>query len=124
MNGTMDIDNDAPRPPTNSLHSRVYTLLIVLAGWFALAVWSFAGGVVVDYLLFIVSGFVFIAVTLPLILSRVRRTKDTTLQDDEQLSLRDWAHGISTRGRAGSAGCSSGADSFADCGCRSRHDGD
>lgn len=91
MNGTSDIDNDAPRPATNGLHPRVYTLLIVLAAWFALAVWSFAGGGVVDCLLFIVSGFVFIAVTLPLILSRVRRTKDTTLQDDEQLSFRDWA---------------------------------
>jgi len=59
MNGTSDIDNDTPRPVTSGLHPRVYTLLIVLAAWFALAVWSFAGDGVVDYLLFIVSGFVY-----------------------------------------------------------------
>ena len=35
-----------------------------LAAWFALAVWSFAGDGVVDYLLFIVSGFVYIAVQI------------------------------------------------------------
>ena len=59
MNGTSDIDNDTPRPVTSGLHPRAYTLLIVLATWFALAVWSFAGDGVVDYLLFIVSGFVY-----------------------------------------------------------------
>ena len=48
------------RPATSRLHPRVYALLIGLAGWFALSVWSFAGAGVTDYLLFIVSGFIFI----------------------------------------------------------------
>lgn len=50
---------------TDSLHREVYGVLIALAAWFALAVWSFAGRGVTDYLLFIVSGFVFVAVALP-----------------------------------------------------------
>jgi hypothetical protein len=76
MNGTSDIDNETPRPVTSGLHPLVYTLLIVLAAWFALAVWSFAGGGVVDYLLFIVSGFVYIAlqILLPIAAAAVGMT--------------------------------------------------
>src|ERR1700752_3166239 len=59
------------RPATSGLHPRVYALLIGLAGWFALSVWSFAGAGVTDYLLFVVSGFIFIVVALLTILSQV-----------------------------------------------------
>jgi hypothetical protein len=72
-------------PVTGRLHPRVYALLIAVALWFVLSVWSFAGGGETDYLLFIVSGFIFIAVVLPLILSRVGHTTD------HQPLLRDWA---------------------------------
>lgn len=81
---------------TSRLHPRVYALLIALALWFVLAVWSFAGGGVTDYLLFIVSGFIFVVVALSLILSRVGHGNDTVETKAApdtvpQRSLRDWA---------------------------------
>jgi hypothetical protein len=55
------------------LHPRVYAILIGLALWFVLSAWIFAGSGVIDYLLFIISGFITIAVVLPGILSAVGR---------------------------------------------------
>jgi hypothetical protein len=87
---------DAQRRVTNWLHPRVYMLVIALTAWFALAIWSFAGSGVVDYLLFIVSGFMFVAVALPLILSRVGHADPAAPHGDEpprdaEPSLREWA---------------------------------
>ncbi len=79
------------RPVTNWLHPRVYTLLIALSAWFAIAVWSFAGSGIVDYLLVIVSGFIFVAVALTLILSRVGHANEAAQRNDKEPSLRDWA---------------------------------
>ena len=84
---------DAQRPVTSVLHSRVYLLLVGFALWFALAVWGFAGGGLSNYLLVIVSSFIFVVVALQLILSRVGRTKSAARNDDNQPSLRDWAAG-------------------------------
>jgi hypothetical protein len=84
-----DLDHDA-RPVTSALHARVWMLLVGFAAWFALAVWSFAGGGLSDYLLVIVSGFIFVVVSLQLILSRVGR-KHEAAEHDAQPSLRDWA---------------------------------
>lgn len=87
-----NISKDVARPVTSWLHPRVYALLVGLALWLVLSVWSFAGGGVTDYLLFIVSGFVLIAVALPFILWRVGRTDDgATEGDDRPASFRDWA---------------------------------
>jgi hypothetical protein len=86
----LDLDHDARRPVTSALHARVWMLLVGFAAWFALAVWNFAGGGLSDYLLFIVSGFIFVVVALQLILSSVRR-KDEATKHDAQPSLRDWA---------------------------------
>jgi hypothetical protein len=66
-------------------------LLVGFALWFALAVWGFAGGGLSNYLLVIVSGFIFIVVALQLILSRVGRTERAAQNEDNQPSLRDWA---------------------------------
>ena len=98
VNNHTHLDNDEDAAATTGLHPGVYELLIALALWFAAAVWSFAGGGVTDYLLFIVSGFVFIAVALPLILSRVARTDDVAdgnaaRHDHHFPSLRNWATG-------------------------------
>ena len=98
MNATNhdDIGRDAVRPVTNRLHPLVYMLLVALAVWLVLSVWSFfTGGGVTDYLLFIVSGFIFIAVALPFVLSRVGRTDDaanarTAGSGDQPPSFRDW----------------------------------
>jgi len=83
-------NRDAHQPADSVLHPRIYTILIVLAAWFAAAVWGFAGGGVTDYLLVIVSSFIFVVVALQLILSRVRRTDDAPEQE-EPPSLRSWA---------------------------------
>jgi hypothetical protein len=85
-----DSSEDSQRPMTNRLHSRVYGILISLTAWFGIAVWSFAGAGVVDYLLFIVSGIVFVAVALLLILSRVGH-RDEAAPRAGAPSLRDWA---------------------------------
>ena len=99
----MEIETDedkksttAMRPTTSWLHPRVYGAVIDLVTWFVVWVWSFAGIGVTDYLLFIVSGFIFIAVSLPLILSRVARAQNATKDDaangnDKPASFRDWA---------------------------------
>lgn len=76
------------RPSTSWMHPRIRTILIAVTAWFALAVWSFAGHGVINYLLFIVTGFIFIAVALPLILSRVGTA---AVRDKNAPSLRDWA---------------------------------
>lgn len=81
----------APAKRTSWLHPRVNVLLIAVTAWFALAVWSFAGPGIVDYLLFIVSGFIFVAVGLPLILSCVGRTAGAATGEQNTPSLRDWA---------------------------------
>jgi hypothetical protein len=83
-------NRDAEWPAHSTLHPRVYTILVALAAWFALAVWSFAGRGLVDYLLVIVCGFIFVVVALQLILSRVGRADDVAEQGDPP-SLRNWA---------------------------------
>jgi hypothetical protein len=92
-----DKKSTSATPRTTSwLHPRVYAAVIGLVAWFVLGVWSFAGVGVTDYLLFIVSGFIFIAVSLPLILSRVGRADNATNgdaanSDENPASFRDWA---------------------------------
>ncbi len=81
------VENKAQvRQTTNRLHPRVYTLIVGLVAWLVLSVWIFAGAGPTDYLLFIVSGFIFIAtVGLPFILSR------QLPQDDlDQPPFRTW----------------------------------
>ena len=66
-------------------------MLIAFSAWFALAVWIFAGRGVTDYLLFVVSAFIFVVVTLQLILSRVGRTAKAGKGNDNWASFRVWA---------------------------------
>jgi hypothetical protein len=88
------------RPVTGSLHPRVYTVLIGLALWMALWVWSFVGGGETDYILFIVTGFIVVVVALQLVLMRVRRADKPVDADngaddssDGALSFQQWARG-------------------------------
>jgi hypothetical protein len=85
-----NLKTELKRRATSVLHPRVWMLLVLFAGWFALAVWNFAGGGLSDYLLVIVSGFIFVVVTLQLILSRVGRRREAA-EHDAKPSLRDWA---------------------------------
>ena len=108
MNDTNSSSNDAPRtrgggegealPTGSSLHPRVYTILIGLAAWFALAVWIFAGGGVSEYLLFIVSGFIFVCIGLMLVLASVSAveklpTGEPPEGEPKRQSFPDWARG-------------------------------
>jgi hypothetical protein len=90
-------DSHAPqeRPPvTSRAHPGIYAIVIALTVWFIAAAWSFAGGGLADYLLVIVSGFLGVAIGLPLILFRVARARPSlqgsSSQGDEQPPLRDW----------------------------------
>ena len=95
-----DKRNSASRTVTSSLHPRVYTILIGLALWMALWVWSFVGGEA-DYILFIVTGFIVVVVALQLVLMRVWRA-DKTIDEsnsakDGAISFQQWGHRISDR---------------------------
>ena len=82
-----DLNQTSAQRGSDTLHSRVYALLIGFADGFALAVWSFAGSGVTDYLLVIVSGFIFIVVALQLILSCVGRTNEAAAKVDNPPSV-------------------------------------
>jgi hypothetical protein len=86
-----NLERQQDRPVTGVLHARVWALLAGFSAWFALAVWGFAGGGLSNYLLVIVSGFIFIVVALQLILSTVTRTHDASEREVNRASLRDWA---------------------------------
>lgn len=80
---------------TGRLHARVYTILIGLALWTALWVWSFVGGGETDYLLFIVTGLIGVVIALQFVLMRVRRA-DNAIDADNRggaLSFYDWTRG-------------------------------
>ncbi|HXF87027.1 MAG TPA: hypothetical protein VNK48_01575 [Xanthobacteraceae bacterium] len=84
---------------SNRLHPRVYTAMAVLAGWIAVAVWAFGTDGYTDYLLAIVSGFIFIVVALAHVLSRVgtrdpgARVSDRTESSQQDETFHDWALG-------------------------------
>lgn len=82
-------ERDHARPVTSRLHPRVYAMVLDLTLWLVASVWLFAGGGLTDYLLFIVSGFIFVVVALQLILSRVGR--DPAGDGERPMAFRDWA---------------------------------
>jgi len=94
-----NIGDGVKRPTARGLHPGVYAVLIGLALWFVLWVWSFIGSGETDYLLFIVSGFMIVVVALQLILSCVGRRAETANADaaepgnNKPPAFRDWARG-------------------------------
>ena len=95
MHSPDDVSHDQSqpqRPVTSRLHPRVYRIAAGFAAWLVLSVWLFAsGGSEVNYLLFIVSGFIFMAVALPFILSLVTRDRTSTPELDSKQAYKDWA---------------------------------
>jgi hypothetical protein len=79
---------------TSRAHPVIYVIVIGLTIWFIGAAWSFSGAGVTDYLLFIVSAFLCVAIGLPLILFRVARARPSlqgrSAQGYEQPPLREW----------------------------------
>jgi hypothetical protein len=87
-----DRRDDTARPSPLTLHRWVYVATVGCVVWFALAVWGFAGGGITDYLLVIVSGFMFVVLALILILSRVGATNSGAAESGGGLkSFHDWA---------------------------------
>ena len=84
---------DRNRPPTGTLHPRVYLMLIGLAGWFVLSAWGFGQNSQTIYLLVVVSGLVFVAVAIPCVLWWMAYRKAANIADDDTStrSFRDWA---------------------------------
>ena len=86
------IDESTPgnQPPakqtTGQLHPRVYALIAGLAAWLVVSVWIFSSAGATDYLLAIVSGFIFIVVALQFILSRQGPATDA----EERPTFRSW----------------------------------
>jgi hypothetical protein len=83
MEDAMVENHDIRRPTTQRLPRWVYRLLVLAVAWFAFAVWIFAGPAVTDYLLFIVSGFIFVAMALVLILSKVKHDPAESRRQDD-----------------------------------------
>src|SRR5437867_4403984 len=80
-----------PDSPTRPI---VYMTIIGLVLWLILWVLSVAGDRYSDYLLVVVSGFIFIAVAIPSVLSRVmRKSRGPDAPRDEGERFRDWAAG-------------------------------
>src|SRR5258705_13369665 len=80
------------RPVSHDLHPMIYRALMGLTLLFVIAAWGFAGDGYAGYLLAIVSGFFFVAVAIPYIMSRVWRNYRSSEQDraEERISLREW----------------------------------
>lgn len=82
-------DRKTGRKLTSHLHHTVYLVAAALAIWLVLSVWLFASNSgVTDYLLFIISGFILVVVSLVVILSRVGG-KASKSQSAEP-PLREW----------------------------------
>lgn len=84
-------NHDSKRPVTQWLPRWVYRLLVFAVAWFAFAVWIFAGPALTDYLLVVVSGIIFGAAALVLILSRVRRASTESGGPEESPLFEDRA---------------------------------
>src|SRR6266478_5632893 len=78
-------------------HPGVYKIVAGLAAWFVLAAWIFAGRGNTDFLLTVVSGFVLVAVGIPILLGlteRANRSRDERRDDGRQnkgAQFGDWA---------------------------------
>jgi hypothetical protein len=84
----MNDDHQQSSRVADRLHPAVWAALVALVIWFAIAIWSFAAGGYVDWVLAVVTIFLGIAVALPLILSRVGRSGEPRRE-----ALRDWVRG-------------------------------
>ena len=88
----MSIDRKAQGTSTARLHPFVWAGLIGLVIWFVLAIWGFGTEGYADWLLTVVSGFIFIAIAIPLILARVaRRNSVLGTRPAKPEAFGDWA---------------------------------
>jgi hypothetical protein len=86
-------DDRRDRLVCDRLHPLVYMAIVGLALWFILSVWGFATDGYTDYLLAVVSGFIFIAVALPYALWRVWRRAQSDAVRRDRTPFHEWASG-------------------------------
>src|SRR4051812_29349658 len=97
MEDTMSSHEQEKREPTTQrvvrdLHPAVYMTLVGLTLWLGLAIWGYGQ---TDYLLAIVSGFLFIAVAIPstLALMVYRQKNSAERKSSGEASLQEWMTG-------------------------------
>jgi hypothetical protein len=100
MEGTMSNHDQEKRQPAsqrvvNSLHPAVYMALVGLTVWLVLAIWGFGYDGQTDYLLAIVSGFLFIAVAIPSVLALMvhRQKSSDERKNSGEATFREWMTG-------------------------------
>jgi hypothetical protein len=72
------------RPNSGAFHPLVYKLLAVLAAWFVLSAWAFAGGQDTGLALVMVTFVFVISVGVPSLLALTRRSRRNARSDDDQ----------------------------------------
>jgi hypothetical protein len=100
MEGTMsntvqENRQQASERVVRDLHPAIYMALVGLTLWLGLAIWGFGYDGQTDYLLAIVSGFLFIAVAIPSTLAlMVHRQKNSDERKSSgEASFREWMAG-------------------------------
>ncbi len=89
-------DHDQSQSRSRDLHPVVYVALVGITLWLVLAIWGFGYDGETDYLLTVVTGFLFIAVAIPSMLALMvyrQRARDGRKQDRAAKSFREWAAG-------------------------------
>lgn len=83
--------NHQDQPALRHLHPTVYWTIIGLTVWYVIAIWiGFAGSFYTDYLLAVVTGFIFISIAVPVVAWTVwRRNRGHATKHRETFS--DWA---------------------------------
>jgi hypothetical protein len=79
----------------SALHPAVYMALVGLVVWLVLAIWGFGYNSQTDYLLAIVSGFLFIAVAIPSVLALMafRQKRSDERKSSDEATFREWMAG-------------------------------
>jgi uncharacterized ion transporter superfamily protein YfcC len=91
--GRQDADQQDQQTSTARLHPFVWIALIGLVIWFVLAIWGFGTEGYADWLLTVVSGFLLIAIAIPLILAGVARRNSVARAQGKSEAFGDWAKG-------------------------------
>ena len=82
------------RPVSEHLHPLVYLAIGGLVIWYIVSAWSFAASAYADYLLVIVSGFMLMAMAIPLALWLTwHRNREPEDSRDSRQSFHDWVSG-------------------------------
>ena len=78
---------------TDRLPPVVYLVLVGFVAWIVLAAWGFAGPGYADVALTVVTGFLIVAIAIPLILWRVARANQDPSDDERPPAFAEWSSG-------------------------------